>query len=88
MTVFTSLSAGFQFALSALSPPAAWLPADALRLEQTSPLPLHQHSLLSRGEPQMAAGDLQEARVCGSLVAVHGLFPVKHKRADVVFSLM
>lgn len=55
--MFTSLSAGSQFALSALSLPAAWLPADALRFQARSLLVLRRHFLLLQHQPPMAAAD-------------------------------
>lgn len=73
--MFTSLSAGSQSALSALSLPAAWPPADARRFRRTSRLSLHHRSLQSQHQPQMAAADWLEAKACGSWVAVHDLFP-------------
>lgn len=77
MRDFTSLSGGFLFALSAPSLPAAWLPADALRFQQTSLFPHQLDSLLSRHQPQVAAGDYMGVRMCTSFDGVCGLFPEK-----------
>lgn len=84
--MFTSLSAGFQFAPSALSPPAAWPPADAPRFRQTSRL-LHCRSSRSAARPQTGAADWPEATACGSSLAARGLFPEKRvKRPMFLFS--
>lgn len=77
MRNFTSLSAGFLFALSAPSLPAAWLPADALRFRQMTLFPHQPDSLLSQHQPQVAAGDYMGVRRCTCFDGVCGLFPEK-----------
>lgn len=71
----TSLSAGFLFAPSALSPPAAWRPAGARRCPAT-PFPfLLLRSALSRHRLQAAAEDWPEGKVRDSSAVAPGLFP-------------
>lgn len=76
--MFTSLSAGSQFAPSTLSPPAAWPPADAPRFQGRSRPALHR-SPPSPRQPQRAAEDWRAAKACCSLAAVNALFPERRK---------